>query len=331
MTKPDISVIITTYNRANILPRAVESVFTQTYGNYDIHIVDDASSDNTRNAAESFMNRSNNIYYWRHEDRKGLAAARNTGIAHSLGRYIAFLDDDDQWKPDCLQKRIDLLASLTDIETEKLGVIYCGCEIHILHKNRIAFNLPKIHGNIRQNIIKNDIYTIPSSCLFSKSALQKVGGFDENLPSSIDHDIWMALASHEFNALAVNKPLVITYDKKNRKAMMTDTMPRIIGVERFLEKWTPVFHDWFGTAQAASYIKKYRRRVLMRLASDKIIGGNWKQASDLLLHVRSKNNRIAPEIGYLIRTIAVKLAKEYIPIRLLSFINAKKKNISWQL
>lgn len=331
MTMPAISVIITTYNRAELLSRAIESVLSQTYINYDIHIVDDASSDKTRCIVENIGANRDKFHYWRQERTKGLAAARNTGIERSSGKYVAFLDDDDQWKPDCLQKRIDLLAGLTDIETEKLGVIYCGCEIHILHKNRIAFNLPKIHGNIRQNIIKNDIYTIPSSCLFSRSALQKVGGFDENLSSSIDHDIWMSLASHEFNALVVNEPLVITYDKKNRKAMMTDTTPRIIGVERFLEKWTPVFHDWFGATKAISYIKKYRRRVLMGLASDKIIGGNWKQASDLLLHVRSKNNRIAPEIGYLIRTIAVKLAKEYIPVRLLSFINAKKKNISWQL
>lgn len=76
-------------------------------------------------------------------------AARNTGIAKSKGEFIAFLDDDDEWKPDSLEKRIALLEKLSEKEQEELGVVYCGCETHILHENRDTYNMPKIEGNIK--------------------------------------------------------------------------------------------------------------------------------------------------------------------------------------
>ena len=325
MIPPNISVIITTYNRAEVLPRAIESVLNQTYGNYDVHIVDDCSSDETPKVVESLLAGNDNKYYWRHKKRRGLAAARNTGIAHSNGEYIAFLDDDDEWKPESLKRRIELLENLAPEEVSRTGVVYTGCEIHIVDQNRVCLNMPKLKGNIRQAIIKADIFTIPSTCLFSREALERVGGFDERLLSSVDHDIWMNLAKHNYHAYAVDEPLTITFRRKNHGCMTADPSSRIQGVEQYLNKWEDVLAKWFSVKKGKKYIKRYRRRVLTRLAAMKIAEGKWPQAWQLFRHVVSKNNYSPVEIMFLLRIVSVDFIKERMPSKLLCRLKNIKK------
>ena len=102
-----------------------------------------------------------------------------------------------------------------------IGVVYCGCEIHIVHEGRIINNLPKIDGNIQQVVIDHDLSTIPSSCMFTRDALESINGFDENLCSSIDHDIWMSLAINGYHARSLMESLVITYYDKNKTTMVS--------------------------------------------------------------------------------------------------------------
>ena len=289
MKSPKVSVVITTRNRSSMLKRAVDSVLKQTYKNYDLHIVDDASDDDTHKVAERFVDCNNHAFYWRQKGRKGLPAARNLGIRKSGGEYIAFLDDDDEWKPDSLEKRIALLEKFSEKEQEKLGVVYCGCEIHIPQENRITYNIPKIEGNIKEYIINHDLSTIPSSCLFPKKALQAIGGFDESLTSSIDHDVWMNLAVHWYHAFAVKEPLVITYNNRKHKSMVTDTTPRIQGVEDFLKKWGPVYQEWYGREGGKRYVRAYRTRVLGNLAGKKLCEGNFRESGHLIKHLFKLN------------------------------------------
>lgn len=316
MILPNISVIITTYNRAEILPRAIESVLAQTYGNYDVHIVDDCSSDETPKVVESLLAGNDNKYYWRHKKRRGLAAARNTGIARSSGEHIAFLDDDDEWKPESLSRRIEAISKLSDGERDKLGVVYCGCEIHIVDESCICFNMPRIKGNIRENLLRRNLSTIPSSCLFPRAALDRVGGFDENLCSSIDHDIWMKLAINEYHALALMEPLVITYYIKNHTTMVSDVTPRIRGVEQYLNKWSPTFERWFGRKKGQGYVRKYRVRVLGDLAGTKLGQGSFRQAHHLVRHIIRKNRSISLSQMALTKTIALSALRECMPVRL---------------
>jgi glycosyltransferase involved in cell wall biosynthesis len=317
MMVPLISVVITTHNRAEVLPRAIESVFAQTYDNYDIHIVDDGSSDTTRHVAESMVAGRENVHYWRHENRKGLSAARNTGIENSCGEYIAFLDDDDEWKPQSLQKRIGLLENLTPEEISKTGVLYTGCEIHIVDENRVSLNMPRMKGNIRQAICRADIYSIPSTCMFSRGVLERIGGFDENLLSSVDHDIWMNLAKHNYHAHAIDEPLTITFLRKNPKCMTAETSTRIQGVEQYLNKWQDVFEEWFGAKKGKKYLTRYRRRVLTRLAAMKMCEGRWSQAWRLLCHVAAKNNYSPLDIMFLLRIAGADFIKKCVFSKLL--------------
>ena len=327
MILPKISVVITTYNRAELLPRAIESVLAQTYGNYDVHIVDDGSSDTTRHVAESMIAGRENAHYWKHKCRKGLSTARNTGIAHSNARYIAFLDDDDEWKPESLDGRVEALSELDEGERDRLGVVYCGCEIHIVDENRICFNMPKIEGDIRDNLLKHNLSTIPSSCLFPRAALEHVGGFDENLCSSIDHDIWMKLAINEYHARAVMEPLVITYHTKNRTTMVNDITPRIRGVEQYLNKWSPTFERWFGKKKSRDYVRKYRIRVLGGLAGTKLGQCRFRQAYQLVRHVIRNNRSISTNQMALTKTIALSALRECMPVRLMHIFRNIKRSI----
>src|SRR6266481_7201740 len=111
---PKVSVIIPTHNRAEFLRSAITSVLNQTYQNFEIIVVDDASTDKTREIITSFDDQR--IKYIRHEVNKGDAGSRNTGILNSSSDYLAFLDDDDQWLPEKLQTQMDLLInSATDV------------------------------------------------------------------------------------------------------------------------------------------------------------------------------------------------------------------------
>jgi len=317
MSPPKVSVIITTHNRPNLLQRAIRSVLEQRYDNYDLHIVDDASDDNTPQAIETIVGANDQVFYWRHEERRGLSAARNTGIARSDGEYIAFLDDDDSWKPECIAKRVGLLQELSLEQRVMLGVIYCGCEIHMLDENRIIYNLPKIDGDIKEHIIGRDLVTIPSTCMFPRAVLEQVGAFDEGLCSSVDHDIWMKLAVHGYQALAVKKPLVVTCHSKNKRTMVSQTNSRICGVEQYLTKWKPTFNEWFGEKCAKKYVEHYRIRVLGGLGARKLVEGSGHEAACLFRHVVLINNYSVKTFSCLLLLLLRNLVIAVVPAKII--------------
>ena len=115
---PTVSIIIPTYNREQLLGRAIKSVLAQTYQDFELIIVDDGSTDNTERLVKSFN--SEKTRYIRHRKNKGPAAARNTGIRSAKGDYIAFQDSDDEWMPEKLEKQ---MRAFTTAPPE-VGVVY---------------------------------------------------------------------------------------------------------------------------------------------------------------------------------------------------------------
>ena len=101
---PVVSVIIPTYNRAHLIGRAIRSVLDQTYQDWELIVVDDASTDDIPGIVKGFTD--GRVKYIRHDENKGAAAARNTGIQAARGAYIAFLDSDDEWLPEKLERQV---------------------------------------------------------------------------------------------------------------------------------------------------------------------------------------------------------------------------------
>lgn len=106
-----ISVIIPTYNRRNTLKRAISSVLRQTYQDIEIIVVDDASTDDTYSYMVSQYGEAENIIYIRNEENVGQSAARNIGVRYARGKYVAFLDSDDEWMETKLEKQINALQN----------------------------------------------------------------------------------------------------------------------------------------------------------------------------------------------------------------------------
>jgi len=317
-----VTAVVTTYNRFQMAQCAIRSVLVQTYKPLEIIVVEDGSDSGIK--AWLKKKELNNVHYIRHEENKGLAVARNTGLMLAKGEYIAYLDDDDEWKPECIEKRIGILKSLSPNYRKHLGVVYCGCEIHIIHERRITYNMPKIQGNIMECIRNQGLSTIPSACLFPRKILQEICGFDENLCSSVDHDIWMKLAVEGCYALVVNEALVITFHTKRKKSMTADTDLRICGVEQYLEKWKSIYKEWYGLDGERRFMRRYRTKVLGRLAGQKLIEGAIGEVWHLVRHVIKQNAYSLFDYALFVALIAFPLIRWIIPDKIVSMMKKSK-------
>lgn len=119
-TKPAISVILCTYNRDSYLVRCIDSVFAQTFVDFELIVIDDGSNDNTFHVVNQYINERINIRYVKHQNRK-LALSKNIGILCSFGKYITFIDSDDAYNPNHLQGRYDYLENHADIDLVQGG------------------------------------------------------------------------------------------------------------------------------------------------------------------------------------------------------------------
>ena len=117
---PKVSVVVLTHNRPDMLCRAVSSILNQTFQDFEIVLVDDASTDNTPEVVRGLGDAR--IKYIRHKENRGEAAAANTGVTSSSGEYIAFLHDDDEWLPEKLGQQVRLLES----SPPTVGAVYTG-------------------------------------------------------------------------------------------------------------------------------------------------------------------------------------------------------------
>ncbi|MBL8014517.1 MAG: glycosyltransferase family 2 protein, partial [Candidatus Omnitrophica bacterium] len=170
---PKVSVIISTYNRAQYLGRAIQSVLSQSFEDFELIVVDDASKDTTKDVVAQFND--SRIRYIRHEENRGGPAARNTGIKNTSGVFLAFLDDDDQWCQEKLQKQVRKMESLST----RVGLVYAGSEIYNEQKKRIdCVNVPAYSGNVYKRLLLSTILGSVSSVLVRRECFTKVGMFD---------------------------------------------------------------------------------------------------------------------------------------------------------
>ncbi len=200
MRKPRVSVIIPTYNRDALLKRAIKSVLNQTYKEFEIIVVDDGSTDKTFDVVKKFEDKR--IKYIRLKERHGASHARNIGIKLARGKYIAFLDSDDEWLPKKLEKQINVLEN----SPPKVGVVYTGYWI-IWDNKKFLGKIPKMRGYIFEDELLED-HISPTSCiLLRKICIEKVGGFDEELPARQDYDLWIRISKF-FEFEYIREPLV---------------------------------------------------------------------------------------------------------------------------
>jgi len=188
---PLISIIIPTYNRYGFLLKAIASVKNQTYKNFELIIVDDGSTDETCR-----LRSDNSLVYIRREN-KGPAAARNSGVRVAKSDWIAFLDSDDLWHKDKLQKQMDFIKNNSGCKIVYTDELWVRKGIRVNKKNIHR----KFSGWIYPHCLKLCIVGA-STILMHKKLWNKFDGMDENLPVAEDYDLWLRLAAeHKFHYL----------------------------------------------------------------------------------------------------------------------------------
>jgi glycosyltransferase involved in cell wall biosynthesis len=198
---PQVSVIIPTHNRPEFLRAAITSVLNQTYQNFEIIVVDDASTDDTAKVVAAFNDAR--IRFIRHDINKGGSAARNTGIVNSTCDYIAFLDDDDEWLPEKLSKQMEVLLS----SPPEVGCVYTGyVNVNSSTGKIIGEHIPTKRGDLSKDLLAGNCVGSASSVLLRQECLKKIGLFDESLPCSQDYDLWVRIAN-QFLFECVQEPL----------------------------------------------------------------------------------------------------------------------------
>lgn len=196
-----ISVIIPTFNRASLLPRALHSVLNQTRSPDEIIVVDDGSTDNTRDQIADQFPQIHYVY----QKNQGVSAARNRGIQAAAHQWIAFLDSDDEWCPEKLERQWEALRKSSD---------YLIChtnEIWIRKGRRV--NQMKKHAKHGGYIFKTCLplcVISPSSVLIHRHIFDDIGGFDPTLPVCEDYDLWLRICARK-PVLYLDEPLLIKH------------------------------------------------------------------------------------------------------------------------
>ncbi len=181
-----VSVVIPSYNRANVLPRALNSVLSQTYQDFEIVIIDDCSKDNTQEVLEKFNDPR--IRYIRHEINQGGNAARNTGIKAANGEVIAFLDSDDEWLPTKLEKQ------MLCFNDPLVGLVYCGQKCFSENDGRVFEFFNPLREDIFYNMLVKNYVGSLSAVIVRYKNISQVGFMDEKLKSCQDWDLYIRLS-----------------------------------------------------------------------------------------------------------------------------------------
>lgn len=196
---PEISVIIPTYNRAKLLAsRSVPSVLAQSYKDFECIIVDDHSSDNTREVMEKLKKKDSRIRCFYLPENRRTAAAINYGIKQSRGKYIVILDHDNAFLPDFLKKTVGKIKELAS----DFGAVGCGARIVYSNGTEITY-MPKV---------KQSIYTsLTDGWLFRKEIFSKGGLFlDERISSEVDSDLGIRFFE-KYKVEVINEVLMLRY------------------------------------------------------------------------------------------------------------------------
>jgi len=197
---PIVSVVIPTYQYAGFVGEAIDSVLAQTYTDYELILVDDGSTDGTREVvAAAYGNQIKYIY----QDNRGLAAARNTGIRASKGEYLSFIDADDVWLPNKLELEVEFLDTHPSVSMVCSNYTYFGSRGR---QKKTGFEgVPLAFGYGQKEIFFHNPISA-SAVLIKKLCFEKVGDFDESMIQCEDLDMWLRIAAH-FEIDYINTPL----------------------------------------------------------------------------------------------------------------------------
>ncbi len=231
---PRVSAIITTFNRADFLKKAVVSVLNQAYKDFELIVLDNSSADNTEDIVRTFQDER--IRYIQHRPL-GISPARNLGVKESRGEFIAFLDDDDEWLPNKLESEL-LVFEKGD---PKLALVYGGFIWVDAPGKEVKTHYPVLRGFILKDLLRQkDAFTgSASNPLLQKSVVETLGGYDERVKTGEDLELYLRLAEkYEVDFT----PEVVVRIRQHAGARLGDKLLDAAELERMvLERYKKIF------------------------------------------------------------------------------------------
>jgi glycosyltransferase involved in cell wall biosynthesis len=238
LTKPKISCILTTYNRAEkFLPQAIKSVLDQTFKDFELIIVDDASIDDTQKVLNAFKKADSRIKVIAHQKNFGSdTRGKNEGLLASRGDYIAYIDDDCEWHPYHLEK---LLAKLE--QNPELDLVYCDMWIYDTSRPEWEGMLG-IAMNFDGQFLLNRCFIDTSEVLHKREIAFRVGGWDESLPKFVDWNLWVRMM--KAGAKMMRLPIIasnyyLSLSQKSKRIKSESWYDEELGMTMFKPSFNP--------------------------------------------------------------------------------------------
>jgi glycosyltransferase involved in cell wall biosynthesis len=260
----EVSVVIPTRNRWSLLAAAaLPAALGQVEVDHEVIVVDDCSTDETPARLEELADER--VRLERHEERRGVAHARNTGIASAHGEWVAFLDDDDIWSPRKLRLQIDAARA------RDAGFAY-GASVWVDEQRRFLYghDAPDPATLRKQLLRRNVMWSGCSNVIVRTDLVRRVGGFDEALFQLADWDLWLRLA-READA-ACCRDVVVGYTRHGEQMLLVDPVDVFHEFEYLVQKHRADSEElgvtldraWFARWVATGYLRAGRRRAAAR-------------------------------------------------------------------
>ena len=267
---PLVSVVLPTYDRPSYLRAAVESVLVQTYDPVELVVVDDHSERPAEETlAEMDLGALAGVRCLRHEENRGVNAARNTGIEAASGEYIAFLDDDDRWKPEKTARQVAAFEAAGD----GVGVVYAGKRT--VRPDGTGTRIPPaVEGDMTKALLcRNVVGTM--SVVMVRSELARAVPLDESFPAWADL-AWYVELSRRTAFERLPEPLAV-YEFTSHGRLSDDVEKKRAGYERFRERFGPVAAEY-----GRLFHRKFRGWAAYRIGTTALWAGDYAQARRFL-------------------------------------------------
>ena len=263
-----ISVVIPTYNCAKFLPQAIESVLNQTCQDFELIVVDDGSTDNTKDIVSNYAKTNKNTIKYIFQNNSGPSAARNTGLKVAQAEYITLLDSDDYWDITFFEKGLKVL------EDDKCDIVVCDNYRIELRDGKVVSkeimrrsDLLEQNANLYVEFLKKDLIGGPSRTISKKKIFNEIGGYDESLWLHQEWDFWIRFFKIPRKIGLLREPLYY-YHVRNDGSNITrrfSSSKGIIEIYRIYQKFKgPILKNAQTRSAFATHFADCSRQLFIR-------------------------------------------------------------------
>ena len=253
-----VTICIVTHNRDKKIINSINSVRRQSYSNIEIIVIDNNSNDNTQKVIMKLKNNDSRIKYYQLEKNYGLAYARNIGINSATGNYFTFIDDDDEWDKDIIKK----FMIETKVNNNENIIYVCGNRLNTYDL------IPRYSGQLIDIVKKG--YTPPvGGQFYPMHLILKVNGYNTNVRSGVDHDLWIRLCSMNPKIKSIPEALAIPNIENDYQRMTKNIDQRVKGIIKSLEIWKDEYIDLLDEKQFNIFSDAYLSYLIVQCIKNK--------------------------------------------------------------